>query len=206
MEAFPVKLIYGTTNKAKIEFMKKCTKPFGIEILSLDDVSAPTIHIDESGNTPIENAKIEALAYYQELRLLLFSCDSGLYIDGLEVVRQPGAHVRNVGGRELDDEEAISYFSALATEFGGSMTARYQHAICLVLDEEWIYTRTGEDLASERFLIVSTLHEKRNEGFPIDSLSVHIESGLYYYDMENTKELAEGDDGFTNFFQRVLEH
>jgi len=200
-----VKLIYGTTNKAKIEFMKKCTKPLGIEILSLDDVNAPKIHIDEIGNTPIESAKIKALAYYRELRLPLFSCDSGLYINSLEASRQPGTHVRNVDGRELNDEEAIAYFSVLANEFGGSMTARYQHAICLVLDDARIYTYMGEDLASERFLIVSTPHEKRNEGFPIDTLSVHIESGRYYYDMEHTKELAEGDDGFTNFFRRVLE-
>ena len=133
-----MKLIYGTTNKAKMEFMKKCIEPLGIEILSLNDVNAPKIDIEEIGNTPIENAKIKALAYYQKLQLPLFSCDSGLYIDGLEARRQPGAHVRNVGGRELNDEEAISYFSALATEFGGSMTARYQHAICLVLDEERI--------------------------------------------------------------------
>ena len=199
-----MKLIYGTTNKAKIEFMRKSIKPLGIEILSLNDMKAPKLEIDENGNTPLENAKIKALAYYRELRLPLFSCDSGLYIDGLETARQPGAHVRSVGGRELNDEEAISYFSALATEFGGSMTARYQHAICLVLDETHIYTHMGEDIASERFLIVSKPHAKRNEGFPIDSLSVEIESGMYYYDIDRTKKLAEGDDGFANFFRRVL--
>ena len=199
-----MKLIYGTTNKAKNEFMKKCTKSLDIEILSPDDVNAPKIQIEESGSTPIENAKIKALAYYRALRLPLFSCDSGLYIDGLNEARQPGAHVRSVEGRELNDDEAISYFSALAAEFGGSMTARYQHAICLVLDETRIYSHMGEDIASERFLIVSKPHEKRNEGFPIDSLSVHIESGMYYYDMDRTNELAEGDIGFVDFFRRVL--
>ena len=74
-----MKLIYGTTNKAKIEFMKKCIEPLGIEILSLNDVNAPKLDIDESGNTPVENAKIKALAYYRALRLPLFSCDSGLF-------------------------------------------------------------------------------------------------------------------------------
>ena len=199
-----MQLIYGTTNKAKIEFMKKCVKPLGIEILSLSDVNAPKLNIDESGNTPIKNAKIKALAYYRELRMPLFSCNSGLYIDGLDEARQPGAHVRSVGGRELNDDEAISYFSALAAEFGGSMTARYQHAICLVLDKTHIYSHMGEDIASERFLIVDKPHEKRNEGFPIDSLSVDIESGEYYYDIDRTKKLAEGDDGFAAFFQRTL--
>ena len=200
-----MKLIYGTTNKAKIEFMKKHTEPLGIEILSLADVNAPKLNIDENGNTPIENAKIKALAYYRELRRPVFSCDSGLYIDGLDESWQPGARVRSVGGRELNDEETIEYFSSLATEFGGSLTARYQNAICLVLDDIQIYEHMGDDIASERFLIVAKPHEKRNEGFPIDSLSMDIKSGKYYYDMDDSsKKLAEGDDGFAAFFKRVL--
>jgi len=200
-----MQLIYGTTNKAKIAFMKKHTEPLGIEILRLSDVDAPKLDIDESGNTPLENAKIKAMAYYKALRQPVFSCDSGLYIDGLDEARQPGAHIRSVGGRELNDKETTAYFATLATEFGGSITAWYQHAICLVLDETRIYEHTGEDIASERFFIVSKPHERRNEGFPIDRLSVHIESGKYYYDMDDSeKRLAEGDSGFTAFFQRVL--
>ena len=200
-----MQLIYGTTNKAKIETMKKHIKSLDIEILSLSDVKAPKLDIDESGNTPLENAKIKVLAYYRELGKPVFSCDSGLYIDELDEARQPGAHVRNVGGRELNDEEAIAHFSSLAVEFGGSMTARYQHAICLVLDETQVYEHMGEDIASERFLIVPKPHEQRNEGFPIDSLSIHIESGKYYYDMdESAKKSFEVDDGFVTFFKKVL--
>jgi len=145
------------------------------------------------------------LAYYRALQQPVFSCDSGLYIDGLDETRQPGAHVRSVDGRELNDEETTAYYSSLAAELGGSMTARYQHAICLVLDETQIYEYMGEDIASERFIISSKPHERRNEGFPLDCLSVHIESGKYYYDMDGAeKKLAEGDDGFAAFFQRVL--
>ena len=199
-----MKLIYGTTNKAKIDFMKKRIEPLGIEIFSLNDVRAPKLDIDESGNTPVENAKIKALAYYRALQQPVFSCDSGLYIDGLDEARQPGAHIRNVGGRELNDDETIEYFSSLAAEFGGNMTARYQHAICLVLDETRIYEYMGEDIASERFIIASKPHERRNEGFPLDCLSVH-KSGKYYYDMDFAeKKLAVGYDGFAAFFQRVL--
>ena len=199
-----MRLVYGTTNKAKINYMKKRIEPLGIEILSLSDVGAPRIDIDENGNTPLENARIKAVAYYKELRRPLFSCDSGLYIEGLDQARQPGAHVRSVGGRELDDEETIAYFSALASELGGSMTAYYQNAVCLVMDENRIYEHMGNDIASERFLIVSTPHEKRNDGFPIDSLSIHIQSGKYYYDLDRAKDLAECHDGFAAFFSRVI--
>jgi len=199
-----MKLLYGTTNKSKIITMKTHVAPLGIEILSLDDVSAPEIDIDESGSHPLENARIKALAYYEALKIPVFSCDSGLYIDGLEDSRQPGVHVRRINGRRLTDEEMTAHYSALATEFGGSVIARYQHSICLVLSEGVIHEHAGEDIASEPFKIVSTPHPKRSEGFPIDCLSVQISSGKYYNDIENYNEKYFGiDDGFTAFFKRI---
>ena len=202
-----MKLIYGTTNKAKIDFMKCRIEPLGIEILSLNDVDAPKIHIEENGNSPIDNAKIKALAYYNTLKMPVFSCDSGLYIDGLDNARQPGINVRGKGDY-MDDNEAVRYYSSLAEEFGGSMTARYQNAICLVMSEDHIYEYMGEDIASERFSIVSKQHKNGvvAKGFPLDSLSVHIESGKYYYDIEGySDKYLDVHDGFAAFFERALQ-
>jgi 8-oxo-dGTP diphosphatase len=198
-------LVFGTTNQAKIGFMRKRLEPLGIEVLSLSDVGAPHLKIDENGNSPLENARIKALAYYHELKMPVFSCDNGLYIDGLDDARQPGINVRGVGDY-MDDDEALRYYSALAAELGGSMTARYQNAICLVLDESRIYEHMGEDIASERFYIVSKPHARTHqEGFPLDRISVHIEIGMYYYEIDGYGEkYNEVDDGFTAFFQRVL--
>ena len=201
-----MKILYGTSNKSKIITMREHIAPLGLEVLSLDDVNAPEIDIDESGTNPLENARIKALAYYKALNMPVFSCDSGLYIDGLDDARQPGVHVRRIGGRRLNDAEMIAHYSALASEFGGSITARYRNAICLVLSEEAIHEYAGEDIASEGFMIVSKPHpNKISEGFPIDSLSVHIASGMYYYDIANYKEKYFGiADGFMSFFKRSL--
>ena len=198
-------LIYGTTNNAKLRFMKRRIEPLGIEILSLDDIGAPKLDIDESGNDPLENAKIKALAYYKALNAPVFSCDSGLYFDGIENARQPGVHVRCVNGKRLDDDGMIAHYSGLAAEFGGRITARYKNAICLVMNGSEIYEHMGEDIASEPFYIVSAPHEKRREGFPLDSLSVHIQSGQYYYERGNNEgKYSDSDDGFAAFFKRVL--
>ena len=179
-----MKLIYGTTNQAKVDFMKRHVEHLGIEILSLHDSNAPKLYIKETGSNPLENAKIKALAYYNVLKMPVFSCDSGLYIDELEDEHQPGINVRGPED-DMDDDETIRHYSALAAKLGGSMTALYQNAICLVLHETQIYEYMGEDIASERFLLVSKPHEKRvvAKGFPLDCLSVHIGSGQYYYDM-----------------------
>ena len=201
-----MKLVYGTTNRAKIDFMKRRIEHLGIEVLSLDDVGAPKMHIDENGNSPLDNAKIKALTYYDILRIPLFSCDSGLYIDGLDDEHQPGINVRGQGDY-MDDDETIRYYSALAAEHGGSVSARYQNAICLVLNETQVYEYMGEDIASERFLLVSKPHEERvkAKGFPLDCLSVHIESGKYYYDIDGySDKYLNVHDGFAAFFKKVL--
>ena len=63
----------------------------------------------------------------------------------------------------------------------------------------------GEDIASDPFLIVAKPHEKRREGFPLDSLSIHIGSGKYYHDAENEfGKYSEIDDGFRAFFKRII--
>jgi 8-oxo-dGTP diphosphatase len=200
-----MRLIYGTTNKAKIDFMKRRVEHLGIEILSLNDVGTPKLHIEENGNSPLDNARIKALAYYDVLKKPVFSCDTGLYIDGLDDKRQPGINVRGQGDY-MSDEEALRYYSALAAELGGSMTARYQNAIVLVLDEKTVYEHMGEDIASEPFLMVSKPHKNGvvAKGFPLDCLSVHIESGKYYYDIDGyIDKYLNVHDGFAAFFQSV---
>ena len=202
-----MKLIYGTTNKAKIDFMKRRVEPLGIEILNLTDVDAPKLDIAENGNSPLDNARIKALAYYEVLKMPVFSCDSGLYIDGLDDSRQPGINIR---GKDdyMDDDEAVRYYSALAAELGGSMTARYKNAIVIVMDEKTTYEHMGEDIASESFLMVSKPHKNGvvAKGFPLDCLSVQIESGKYYYDIEGyIDKYLNVHDGFAAFFKRVME-
>ena len=198
-----MKLLYGTTNKSKIEFMQKRVGHLGIKILSLADVSAPELKIQENGSSPLDNTRIKALEYYDALKIPLFSCDSGLYIEGLDDEKQPGINVRGHGDH-MNDDETIAYYSALAHKMGGRMVARYKNAICLILGDGQIYEYMGDDIASHPFYIVPTPHEKRNEGFPLDSLSVHISSGQYYFDRDYSEKYAEIDNGFASFFQRAL--
>jgi 8-oxo-dGTP diphosphatase len=186
--------------------MRGRVEPIGIEIIGLDDafaeINLARPQITENGDDPLENARIKASAYYEVLRQPLFSCDSGLYIDGLEDSRQPKQNIRGIGDY-MDDDAAIAHYSALAAEFGGNVTARYKNAIVLITGEGQIHEHMGDDIASERFSIVTKPHAKRNPGFPLDSLSVHIESGQYYYDMGNQDKLAKSD-GFVEFFKRIL--
>ena len=198
-----MQLVFGTTNKSKIAFMKNRVGRLGIDIVGLGDVSAPKLYVEETGNSPLDNARIKAMAYYEALKIPLFSCDSGLYISGLEDARQPGINIRGPGDY-MDDDAVIRHYSALAEEMGGKMVARYQNAICLMLGPGQIFEHMGEDIASNPFYIVSKPHKMRSEGFPLDSLAVDIDSGQYYFDMEYTSKYSEVDDGFREFFRRSV--
>jgi 8-oxo-dGTP diphosphatase len=109
----------------------------------------------------------------------------------------------------MNDEEMIAYYAKVAASMGGFAKARYKNAICLVLDEESIYEYDGLDISSECFLLTSEPHSKRVTGFPLDSISVEIESGEYYMDLEAAEGYKSKYDigqGFRDFFIRVLEN
>ena len=133
----------------------------------------------------------------------VFSCDSGLYIDNISEEEQPGVHVRTVNGKYLSDDEMIEYYTGLARKYG-DLTARYRNAICLVMDEENIYEAMEENTASEKFIITSKPHSTiRKEGFPLDSISLDIATGKYFYDLdENQIDLVAVEDGFLEFFKK----
>lgn len=198
--------IYGTGNPAKLAHMRTMLAPLNIAIHSLQDCYLSLPEPTENGQTPAENARFKALAYYKACRRPVFACDSGLYMEGLPENEQPGVHVRMLNGQRMNDAQMTAHYAALVRSLGGRAVARYKNAICLVMNETEFFEHSGEDLSGEAFYMVDTPHERRETGFPLDCLSVHIESGRYYYDMGEQQGVSESmQRGFQAFFQRVLQ-
>ncbi len=199
-----MKILYGTTNKGKLQAMKNSVKDLDIEIIGLNDIDSDLPNISENGTTPLENAEIKARAYYKAFHMPVFSCDSGLYFDEIKEEEQPGIHVRRINGKELSDDEMIQYYSALAERYGGKITGRYRNAIYFILDEDHHYSSMDMSIATESFILTSEPHPKRVEGFPLDSLSMDIASGKYYYDLEVKDVSTSVDDGVRKFFTSIF--
>ena len=130
-----LKILYGTTNNAKLNAMRNATDRLGIELIGLKDLHCELPVIIEDGKTPVENAKIKAQAYYKAFGMPVFSCDSGLYFEGVMEEDQPGLFVRRVNGKELSDDEMITHYAGLAEKYGGSLIARYYNAVHFILDD-----------------------------------------------------------------------
>ncbi len=199
-----MQLIYGTSNPAKIKHMRSLLSSLDIEIVGIKELGIVLPNIDESGNNPLENARKKALAYYATIRRPLFSCDSGLYIERLSDNEQPGVHIRRVNGKVLNDTEMTDYYSCLARQYGGKLTAQYRNAICLVVSDTEMYTHCESDIWGEKFLIVDKPHSKqRVEGFPLDCLSVRLDTDKYYYD-DDTEDSIFEQSGWLRFFREAL--
>ncbi|MDE6728831.1 MAG: hypothetical protein K2J80_12985 [Oscillospiraceae bacterium] len=197
-------LLFGTGNPSKLDTMRRSLDGLGIEVLGLRDMDKPAPEVDESGKSPIENARIKALAYYRFYGVPVFSLDSGLFFEDVPDELQPGVHVRNVGGKHLSDDEMIEYYSSLARRFGGRLTARYKNALCLVMSEDEVYISMDESLWGKAFWLSDTPHSRSHkDGFPLDRLSVEIESGKYYFDLPVSVE-TEMNKGFRRFFENSL--
>lgn len=206
-----MKILYGTSNEAKISSMKKNMEflnrkmdgKLELEIIGFNDINKTIPKVSENGSNPLENARIKALSYYKAFHIPVFSCDSGLYFANLPDEFQPGVNVRTVNGKRLNDEKMIQYYSNLAQKYG-NLRAKYKNAICFIFNDEQLFELMDSSLESEEFMITSKPHSKRRNGFPLDSLSVDIETGKYFYDLpEKSSEKVES--GFIQFFENAFQ-
>ncbi len=200
-----MKILYGTSNTAKVEHMRFMLKGLPVEIVGLKDVDLGQVEVIEDGDSPLDNATKKAHAYYKAFNMPVFACDSGLYLDGFHDEAQPKVNVRRRHGRKLDDEEMILHYSGLAQNNGGEILAWYENAICLVKDEHQCIGHQDADIASERFIISEKPCQKRRDGFPLDSLSIQVKTGKYYLENDSFREDKEMADGFRHFFIRHLD-
>lgn len=199
-------LLYGTTNPAKLKSMRKWLAPLRLDVIGLNDLNHSIPIVSETGTTPLENAREKAFCYYQAYQIPVFSCDSGLTFENVPAEIQPGLHVRNVHGRKLSDDEMIEYYRGLAKTYG-PLTARYKNAICLVMDSQHVYESMDDSLSGSRFRIIDKPHPRRKAGFPLDSLSVHLSDGAYFFDTPD-REVDDWamDQGFLAFFRNSLDN
>ena len=204
-----MKLLYGTGNPAKVAAMQNRLSELGIELISLKDLQAQGKEIPavpETGNTPLENARQKAHAYYEAFQMPVFSCDSGLYFEDVPEKIQPGVHVRTVDGEYLTDEQMLAHYIGLVKRYG-RLTAKYRNAICYVQDGEHSYEAMEPDMESEKFWLTDKPHSSiRRAGFPLDSISLDPRTGQYFYDLPETAvDQVAVEEGFLTFFRRILQ-
>ena len=186
-----MKVLFATTNPAKVGKYREALKEKDIELITLKDLDL-NLHVEETGKNCMENALIKAKAYYEATGIVSIGMDNSLFIEELPEEKQPGTHVRRVNGKELSDEEMIEYYTGLVKEYGGKLTAK------------WVYGMVvyGNDGAKEHtwskshFYFVDSASTKRNPGYPLDSIAIIPEFNKYLVELtEDEKASNKREDG-----------
>ncbi len=189
-----MKVLFATTNQAKVGKYKKRLEEKGIELITINDLNFK-LDIDENGKNAIENAYIKAKAYYDATQIPTIGMDNCLFIEELPEEKQPDTHVRRVNGKELTDEEMIQYYTNLAKEYGGKLTAKWVYGMVICNGQEM----KEYSWSKSNFYLVDKPCEKRNPGYPLDSISVMPENNQYWLELtdegkKNSKDKNNTDD------------
>jgi len=174
-------IVYGTTNPAKVAQLRDILTPLGIEVTGLPDAKYVPV-VDELGGTAEENARLKAVQYAAALELLVISMDTGLYFNDLPEDLQPGLHVRRMNGTDrASDEELIEYYTSLAARLGddGRLRGYWRYAYALA----WPDGRCESFTADAHRIFMDKPSKNRTPGFPLESLQIDPESGVYIADM-----------------------
>lgn len=123
-----MKVLFATTNPAKVKKYKAELEKRGIELITLKDIDIK-LNVVESGKNALENAYIKAKAYYDVLKIPTIGMDNNLFIEELQEEKQPGTHVRRINGKELNDDEMIEYYTNLVKSNGGKLTAKWVYGM-----------------------------------------------------------------------------
>lgn len=190
-----MKVLFATTNPAKVNKYAESLTKKGIELLTLKDLNLK-IDVNESGKDAIENAYIKAKAYYDATRIISIGMDNTLFIEDLPEDKQPGTHVRRVNGKELSDEEMIKYYTNLVKKYGGKLTAKWVYGMVIY---------NGKDAKTytwnkSNFYFVDTPSKKRNPGYPLDSIAIIPEFNKYLVELteEEKKSNVRSDQNKDN--------
>lgn len=195
-----MKILFATTNPAKIKRYAEGLKNKNIELLTIKDLNI-NLHVEETGKNALENAFIKAKAYYDATGIPTIGMDNSLFIEELPEEKQPGTHVRRVNGKELSDDEMIVYYTDLVKEYGEKLTAKWVYGMVLYNGKE----KKEYSWSKSEFYFVSSPCEKRNPGYPLDSISIVPKYNKYLVELtENDKKENDKDNSSEDVIEFIV--
>ncbi len=192
-------IVFATGNSTKAKRFSEGLLNYNIEVVSLKDLNL-NLDVDENGATAIENALIKARACYQKTHMPTIGMDDSLYMENVPKENQPGLYVRRVNGKILTDDEMLNYYINLVKQYGkdGRINCKWIYGLAVIneLGEEYTYT-----WSKDNFYMTDVISEKRNPGYPLNSISKYKDIDKYFTDIteEDQKLLNTNEDDVVEF-------
>lgn len=146
-------IIFGTTNKRKIEDLQNVIKRLGFNfnVLSLDDINWDCGDIEENGTTIFENSLIKANAIHEfclqkGINYPIITDDSGLFVDSLN--GEPGVLTARYADSERKENPDLPQWECLNKLLrnlqGKNRDAYYQAAVTCMYPDGTYFQESGK--------------------------------------------------------------
>lgn len=173
-----MKVLFATKNPAKVRRFKEALEKNNVELITLKDLDF-NIKVNENGKNALENAFIKAKSYYDATKIITIGMDDNLFFENLPNEKQPGTYVRRVNGKELNDDEMIEYYTNLAKQYNGKINAKWVYGMVIYNGQEAKEFSWSSDI----FYLIDKPCEKRNPGYPLDSISINPKLNKYFVNL-----------------------
>ena len=100
--------------------------------------------------------------------------------------------------KELTDEEALEHYINLVKEYGGKLKAKWVYGMVIYNGK----TMNQITWNKSEFYFVDTPSEKRNPGYPLDSISIMPNYNKYFVDL--TQEEKNQNNNEQKVFDFIL--
>ena len=136
-----MQLLIATHNRGKLIEYQEIFAGLPFELVTLDDVGIKE-DVEESGATFAENARLKALAYARQSKLLTLADDSGLQVDALG--GEPGIYSRRYAGEHATDPERVNFLLYKLKDVPAeARAARFRCAIAIASPDGELWETDG---------------------------------------------------------------
>jgi len=175
-------ILVGSKNPHKLHEVREILAPLGIRAVIAVDLP----HVDEDGETFLENARKKALTYASFLRAPCLADDSGLVVPALD--GEPGVRSARYAGDEKDDEANLGLVLERIEERG--LTEPEAYFACAVAIA--IAGAPGRVVAEAEGRVEGRIvaPPRGDHGFGYDPIFLHPPSGCTTAEMPPEKKNA----------------
>lgn len=199
------KILFATTNPAKIRRVKNILQKSRLTILTLSDLSYEIPAPIENQNSPMRIAEEKAIHYWKKLRLKypVLTQDDTIQFDNVEEADKPSMSIKDPVIKKygkFSDNLALNYYITLANKYGGQISTTFSYGFALY---------DGKKLKSKgaklNCRLINAVSEKLMADYFFASISqVNLHGRWKYYSELTEHELRGVDHALSNTLYSLL--
>lgn len=196
------KIVIGTTNKNKVERIKRLFNNEKYEFFALNEVCEKIGEPEETADNPVDISIQKAMFYVNYIPdgYIVLTQDDTLEFENIAEEDNPGTHIKEPVIKKYEkftDENAAKYYTDLAKKYGGSIPMKftYGHAIASInKNNRTVKTVIAAQSSLKAKLVDKVTKLEEVPGYFLSALmQVEVDGKWIDYNNLNEKELIASD-------------